>query len=312
MSCKNCEIKPVYKTLTNIKLCKNCFIKYFENKVFKTISKYKLLQNNKKVVVAVSGGKDSITTLYLLNKYSKKLRNVEIEALAVDEGIKNYREKTLDFLKKFCKENKIKLKIISFKEFTNKNLDEIVEQFKKEKRNLSPCNICGTFRRYLLNKYSKEMKADLIATGHNLDDEDQNILLNMFKNNLDILLRLGPKTEKIEGFVQKIKPLYFMTEKEVRLYVILKGFDTPFTECPYSKDSFREDIGNMLNNLEDKHKGIKTGLLNFYLNLKKELEIVKEDINNCKICGEISQKEICNTCKLKEIININKNKLKRN
>ena len=74
MTCKNCSIKPVYSQISGVKLCRSCFIKYFEKKVIKTIKKYNLIQNNDKIAVAVSGGKDSLSLLYLLDKYSKKYK----------------------------------------------------------------------------------------------------------------------------------------------------------------------------------------------------------------------------------------------
>ena len=93
----------VYKLLNGRILNKTEFITYFENKVFKTIRSYKLLNLDDKLVVAVSGGKDSITVLYLVHKYLKR-KNLQknIKALAIDEGIADYREKTLDFLRDLC------------------------------------------------------------------------------------------------------------------------------------------------------------------------------------------------------------------
>ncbi len=120
--------------------------------------------------------------------------------------------------------------------------------------NVSPCNICGTFRRNALNIGARKLNATKIVTGHNIDDECQNILLNIFKNNYKIIARLGPNNGIIldNKFIPRVKPLYLCSEKEVRLYTILKGFDVGFDECPYSKGSFRSNIGDMLNILEDK------------------------------------------------------------
>ena len=309
MSCKKCETTPIYKLLNGEKLCKLCFIKYFENKVFKTIRKFNLLKLNDKIVVAVSGGKDSITVLYLIHKYLKK-KNLEknITALAIDEGIKDYREHTLKFLKEFCKELDVKLHIETYKKQFGKTLDESVKTLKKD-TNISPCNICGTFRRQALNIGARKLKATKLVTGHNLDDESQSILLNIFKNNFKILARLGPDNGVIENnkFIPRIKPLYLCTEKEVRLYTILKGFDVGYDECPYAKGSFRAQIGDILNTLEDEHKGVKNSVVNFYLETRESLanKYINEHgttITFCSLCHEPSQKKVCNTCELKELI----------
>ena len=152
MACKNCKTKPVIKLPnSNVQLCKNDFIKYFEKKAIKTIGKYKLIEKGDYVGVAVSGGKDSTSLLYILNILAKK-NNFKIVGIAIDEGIKGYRDFTLKDLKEFCKKNKINLKIYSFKDEFKSTLDKLV---KKER----PCTICGILRRTLLNKKSSFAQA---------------------------------------------------------------------------------------------------------------------------------------------------------
>lgn len=311
MSCKLCELKPVYKLENGVKLCKGCFIGYFEDKVFKTIKRFNLFSHEDKLVVAVSGGKDSITVLYLTQKYLKK-RNLEknLTALAIDEGIKGYRKNTLDFLKKFCKEHKIKLHIHSYKKNYGKTLDAAIKTSQKKDMNVSPCNICGTYRRNALNTGARELGATKLVTGHNLDDEAQSILLNIFKNNFKILTRLGPNNGvvKDEMFIPRVKPLYLTSEKEVRLYTLIKEFDLGYDECPYAKGSFRGNLGSMINNLEDEHKGVKHSIVNFYLETQsalkeKYLDEFGSTVTYCSICGEPSQKKICNTCDFKKALN---------
>lgn len=306
MPCKLCELEPVYKLLNNQKLCKFCYIKYFEKKVFKTIRRFKLFDIKDKLVIATSGGKDSITVLYLTHKYlSKKNLQDNVEALVIDEGIADYREHTIKFLEEFCAKHKIKLSIVSYKQKFKKTLDESVSILKTQKSNISACNICGTFRRQALNTAARDLGATKLVTGHNIDDEGQNILLNIFKNNFKILARLGPNNGIVSDnlFVPRVKPLYEVSEKEVRLYTLIKGFDVGYDECPYAKGSFRQNIGEMINKLEDEHKGVKNSLINFYLESQKVLqEKYTEDfgtkVTYCKLCGEPTQKEICNTCEL--------------
>ncbi len=301
---------PVYKLLNGQTLTKSQFLKYVEEKVFKTMRKYKLFSLDDKIVVAVSGGKDSLTVLYLTHKYLKR-KGLEknLLALAIDEGIENYRSKTLDDLEKFCKKYKIQLEIRSYKQKYGKTLDESIKKIKTSKENISACNICGTFRRQSLNTAARELGATKLVTGHNLDDEAQSILLNIFKNNFSILPRLGPANGVVTDskFIPRVKPLYHITEKEVRLYTLLKGFDLHYSVCPYAKDSFRTNIAIMLNELEDKHKGVKHSIVQFYLQaqgaLKEQfLEEKGTQVTHCSICGEPSQRPVCNTCMMKSKI----------
>ena len=297
MSCKKCVEKPVIKLINSNKtLCKNCFIEYFEKKVKKTIADYNLIDKNDHIIVAASGGKDSITTLYLLNKIFSKRKDVKITALAIDEGIHGYRDKSLEHLKKFCKKYKIILNIYSYKKEFGKSLDKILKTY-----NGVPCSICGVFRRYLLNAKSRELGATKLATGHNLDDETQSIVMNYFRNSLNVSARLGPITGIIpdKKFIRRIKPLYFLTEKEVTIYSFLMKLLDKFNECPYNPDSYRGKIRDMLNDFEAKYPGTKHGIITTFIQL---LPILKEHykksnyIKECSSCGEPSSQEKCKSC----------------
>lgn len=301
----------VYKLLNGKKLTKSEFIRYFENKVYKTIKKFKLFELDDKIVVAVSGGKDSITVLYLVRQYlARKNLHKNITALVIDEGIADYREHTIKFLEKFCKELDVNLHIHSYKKKFGQTLDTSVEVLNKKGMNVSPCNICGTFRRNALNVGARELGATKVVTGHNLDDETQNVLLNIFKNNYKILARLGPNNGVVKNsmFIPRVKPLYLCTEKEVRLYTILKGFDVGYDECPYSKGSFRDELADIINVLEDNHKGVKNSIINFFLEIKpmlaeKFLNVEGgSDVKFCTQCGEPSQRVVCNTCEMQALV----------
>ena len=308
MPCHKCLNQAVI-SLQHGNLCKNHFIDYFEDKVFKTINKYQLIGRSERLCVAVSGGKDSLTVLYLTKKYLEKnnLPANNLLALAVDEGIDQYREKTLIDLRKFCAEHAIPLTIVSFQQELGKTLDQAYPIINKD-ASKKPCNVCGVWRRYLLNKHAKRLGADKVITGHNLDDEAQAIIMNIFKANTKLAGRLGPISgiEEHDLFIQRVKPLYFCAEKEVRLYALLKNFQIQFTECPYSKEGYRHHIQEMLNDFEHKYKGTKQGIVNSFLAMLPSLQNQEKkgpsSIQQCSRCQEASNKEVCNACMMKETI----------
>ena len=298
MTCKNCKEKPVFVQISNVPLCRQHFIRYFEKKVLYTIKKFSIINKNDKIVAALSGGKGSTTILYILNELSKKTRHFTLSALLIDEGIKNYRDKTKQDAIDFCKKNKISLEILSYKKDLGNTLDEMLKKVKQK-----PCSICGVFRRYLLNKGARNLHATKLATGHNLDDEAQSILMNQFRRNNETSARLGPITGilKDKQFIPRIKPLYLLTEKEVAIYAFLKQFPVTFTECPNAPQGYRGDVRIMLNQLESKYPGTKHSIVNTFLeNLPylKESCKTKSTLNYCKICKEPTSKEICQACVL--------------
>ncbi len=293
--------KIVYIDQSKKEYTKSQFIRYFEAKVLRTIRKYSMLEKDDNILIALSGGKDSLTTAHIFNNILAK-RGVQLNALLIDEGIPGYRDKTIEDAKKFCKDENIRLTIASTKkEFKFGLTDALV------KLNENPCTLCGTMRRFLLNKYARKLKATKIATGHNLDDEAQTILMNQYKGNSNLSAKLGPVTgvQDHKKFIRRIKPLYFVTEKEVTIYTTLKGFQVDYSECPNAKDNFRSTIRDQLNDLEYKFPGTKNGLINSFLGilpiLKKEAKLGK--ILECDSCKEPSTQRTCGMCKILERYN---------
>jgi uncharacterized protein (TIGR00269 family) len=278
-----CQEKAVF---SHPDYCAKHFSEYVEQKTADTIKKFKLIAPKDKICVAVSGGKDSVSLLYILKK-----QGYAVEALAIDEGIECYRNITLDFLKEFCKKHDIKLTIKSYEVDFGKRLDKVV------KKGEPACNLCGTFRRHMLNKYAVDY--DKIATGHNLDDEAQAVLMNLFKAQTQMLGRQGPKTSK-KDFVRKIKPFYFLKEKEIMAYAFLNNINVPFIECPFASVSFRGHVRDWLNKLESRTPGTKENIILHYLSLTENLKINDTtSLDECPLCGFPSSNGLCHACRLK-------------
>lgn len=295
MVCKNCKLNPVI-TLpnSNITLCKGCFLKYVERKAYKTITKYCMFRpEDKTIAIGVSGGKDSFSLLYFMNKLAEKKKLLKIKAISVDEGIKGYRD--LKHVKNYCKENSIELHVYSFKAEFGMALDDMVK-----KTGLNPCSICGVLRRFLLNAKSRELKADRIVTGHNLDDEAQSVLMNQFRGSMERSARLGPVTGIVTDprFVRRVKPFYFLTEKEMTTYCFLRKLPVDYGECPYATSSYRGEVRDLINNFTAKHKQTKHAIINSFLSILPLLkkEYAKVEIKGCKKCGEPCSGETCKAC----------------
>jgi tRNA-5-methyluridine54 2-sulfurtransferase len=292
--CNHCQTKPVFTLHSGEQLCKRCYLKYFEKKVRKTIRLHKLVNKDDKIGVAVSGGKDSLTVLELLHTIYKENQNITITAILIDEGIDGYRDKSRKTAEEFCKEREIPLHVLSYKDQFGFKLDNVV----KGER---PCSVCGVLRRNLLNKAARDLKLTKLATGHNLDDEAQCILMNQFRNNIEATARMGPVTGIQESihFVRRIKPLYLVSEKEVMTFAYLKGIVDEFTECPYNTQSYRNQVREMLNSFEEKFPGTKQGLVKSFIEYLPELkEKYKKEgakINLCA-CGEPTSKDKCQKC----------------
>ncbi len=302
MVCKKCATEPVYVLQNHEQLCKQHYISYFEKKVLKTLRTYKMVTKGDVVVSALSGGKDSMTCLYLLHQYCQK-QGIQVKALAIDEGIEAYREVTLKDAKKFCDYYKIPLTILSFKKMFNFTLDSFLKKHK-----INPCTACGIIRRYLINRGARELGATKVATGHNLDDEAQSFLMNQFKGNISFSAKLGPVTGALmhKQFVRRIKPLYFMLEKEVALYAVLREFPVTFVECPNAMGAYRLQLGETLNTWEQKYAGTKQGIVNSFLEilpkLREQFTTKSGSIGTCETCGEPAAKTHCRTCELLEKI----------
>lgn len=280
------------------------FIKSFEARVLKTIKRHQLAGKGKsrRIVVAMSGGKDSATTAYLLRKFAKRL-GCKIAALYINLHIGNkegYSERCLQAVKKFCSGNKIPLHVYDIKQETGCSICYIRSGV-QQKLKLKNCAICGVVKKWILNKEARKLKAGRIATGHNLDDEAQTILMNFFKGNLMLNVNSGPATGIIEDrkFVQRIKPLYFMPEDEIRQYSMAMKLPVVYEKCPCAIDSYRIATRRFLNKFNNNTKrrivDNFTGMLPL---LRERAKAESSPVQYCKSCGEPARNKLCKRCML--------------
>ncbi|MFH1636830.1 MAG: TIGR00269 family protein [Candidatus Woesearchaeota archaeon] len=303
MACKRCLEKPIFRITSGERLCKSCFIKYFEKKARKTISKYGMVGEGDRIAVAISGGKDSLAVLGILDDMNSR-QSFKLFAILIDEGIKGYRPSTLKDAKAFCRKRKIPLHVISFKKELGITLDTMVKKAGKDKA----CGVCGIFRRYLLNKAARKLKANKLFTGHNLDDETQSIMMNQFRQNVATSARLGPVTgvRADERFIRRYKPFYLLSEKEVAAYAFEKKMLGRFIECPYAFSSYRGEVRDMLNEIESRHPGSKASVIKSFLEilplLKEKYAAQDARIKSCEKCREPCSQDVCMACKTLKLL----------
>jgi tRNA-5-methyluridine54 2-sulfurtransferase len=259
-----------------------------EQKVKNTIRKYKLLDKKDKILVALSGGKDSAVTAYILKKLG-----YNIEGIHLSLGLGEYSRKCLKSVEKLCDILKIKLHIYYIKEETGKNMVKI---FREKDKKLSNCTLCGVIKKWYLNKKARELKVDKIATGHNFNDEIETFFMNILKGSPNLNSNFSPILKiKNKKFVVKIKPLFFILNDEIDNYSIKLNLPIHRKICPYRQETYRVEIRDFMKRISEKEK---KNLMNNFLELSKRIKEDKKSIRYCKICGEPSRGEICKRCRL--------------
>jgi len=295
MKCDKCENTAVYsRRYSGENLCSQCFSNSILHKAAKTISKYKMIKNNELVCVAVSGGKDSLVLLDILNKMSKT-HNFRIFAVTIDEGIPGYRDEALKIVENFCTQLNIQHKTFSYKKIFDLTLTESLELRNDQK--LSSCSICGTFRRRALDHAAKTINADTIATGHNLDDNLQTFLINILSGDAKKIGWMDPDTSSNK--VRKIKPLSEIYESEIVFYAFTNNLPFQTEPCPHMNEGIRTEIREFLNSLELNHDGIKNNMYRTILKISQFMnESNHKEKRMCLVCGNQCTSRICSVCNL--------------
>ena len=291
--CKNTAI--IHQKYAGLHLCEPHFVDAVEGKAKKEMRKQSMIERGDKIAVALSGGKDSSALLYMLKKIFHNRNDLQVFALAVDEGISGFRALTLNNAKKIAKELEIELCICTFADEFGFTQDEIASKGFEQ----APCTFCGVLRRKLIDKKARELGATKVATAHNLDDEVQSIMINYVRGDIGRLKRVGGRRKE---FIPRIKPLRTVLEKEVALYALTAGIPLSTVHCPYAELSFRFTVKRMLNEFEMRHPGTKYALMRGNERFLRLLPAVQSDkpLLRCELCGEASASGICKACEIVE------------
>jgi uncharacterized protein (TIGR00269 family) len=261
-----------------------------EKEVARAVGKYGLIGEGDRVVVALSGGKDSTSVLYILKKLG-----YDVRGLMIDLYLGKWSDVHRENMERFCAANDISLTVVDLKKEMGQGIC-FIKAVLKRRKGLTGCAVCGVVKRWILNKWAKRLGADKLVTGHNLDDEAQNVLMNYLKGNVLLGANSSPATgdEKIRGFAQRIKPLFFVPESEIRKYAKAKKFDILYDRCPCAFGTYRVETRDWMSNISD---GEKLRIVEGFQKVVPKLrDRSVRELRVCKKCGEPSSGEVCNFC----------------
>ena len=271
------------------------------------------MQHGDRVAVGVSGGKDSLSLLYVLkNLIDYHDNNNELVAITIDEGISGYRNESLQIVKDFCSQLGVESKVLSYKSLFDIDMDEAMVLRPTEK--MSSCSMCGTFRRRAIDIAAETVDADVVATAHNMDDQLQTFLINLLAGDVERIGWIYPEPVQYASGMRKIKPFIEIYEYEIAFYALQREIPFQSEECPYMNESIRTDLREFFNRLEKAHPGIK---YNSYKSMMKVSKILrntqkqsegKEKKRKCLECGRDSTGEICSVCKVVRALTFSSNK----
>jgi uncharacterized protein (TIGR00269 family) len=276
-------------------LCGTHLIADLEQRVAETIASQEQVVPGDRVAVALSGGKDSTALLLILHRLFKSRNDIRLAAVTVDEGISGYREETVRSAVDLVRRLGLEHITVSFGELFGDSLDTILKG-----REPQACSICGILRKKALVVGAERAVATKLATGHNLDDEAQSVLMNVLRGDLMRLVR-NSGADSGGRFIPRVKPLMYVQEKEIAAYLMVQGVWEELPECPYAIHALRREVRSMLAGIEYRHPGTMLRLLEN----KKTVETafqgknVGEPVGTCRECGDPCSGETCQFCQLR-------------
>ncbi|NOZ59227.1 MAG: TIGR00269 family protein [Euryarchaeota archaeon] len=297
MRCKRCSRRAVINLRSyRLPLCEEHFLERFVATVRRAIKEYRLLSREDRILVAVSGGKDSLALWDVLLRLGYRADGVYI-----DLGIRreNYSEISKRKSLAFAEQRGAELTVVDLREEYGRSVPGLARRSTR-----STCGVCGIVKRHIMDSVALRGNYTVLATGHNLDDEASVLLANLLRWQTELLARQAPRLEAWHPKLRpKVKPLCLLTERETAAYAVLRGIDYVHElECPYSERATTITMKEALNRIEERSPGTK---LYFYREFLKRRELFRppqraEEAGECEVCGFPTTSRRCAFCRLVE------------
>jgi uncharacterized protein (TIGR00269 family) len=284
-------------------LCKEHFLEWIPEQTGRFIKKYEMFTPYEKVLVAVSGGKDSLALWDILNRLGYGVDGLYI-GLGIDGGF-GYSSESHRLAQKFADERGLMLHSVDVEKEYGQPIPVLADITHRGKGR--PCSVCGLTKRHVMNRVARDLGFDVLATGHNLDDEAAVLFANTLNWQADFLLRQEPVLPESPGLARKVKPLCRFYEREMTAYALLRGIEYIYEECPYAQGSTTTYYKELLNQLERERPGAKLAFYVKFLEARKQglfgepaMGLTKK-LTPCTNCGQpTSAPGLCSFCRLIE------------
>jgi uncharacterized protein (TIGR00269 family) len=311
MKCRKCGDKAsVHMRQHKLALCKKHYLEWIPEQTARFIKKYQMFSRQEKILVAVSGGKDSLSLWDILVTLGYQADGLYL-GLGIDGGI-DYSSESRRHCEKFAQDNHLNLHVVDIQQEYGHSIPVLSEI--SHRGYGKPCAVCGLAKRHEMNRIARDLGYAVLATGHNLDDEAAVLFGNTLNWSGEYLLRQGPLLPSSNGLARKVKPLCRFYEREMTAYAIARGIEYIYDECPFAEGSQSIYYKELLNQLETARPGAK---LTFYLRFLEAREsgelFVEKNIEGahlhlCPKCGQpTSTSDLCSFCRMIEKANIEVN-----
>jgi uncharacterized protein (TIGR00269 family) len=295
VKCRRCGVAAVIELRRhNAAFCGDCFLHHVREQVRKANDEFGMIRPGERVLVAVSGGKDSLGLWDLLLGLGYRA-----DGLYLGLGIGEYSGSSREYARAFAAARGAPLVEIDLP--TDYGYDIPAGAVAARR---APCSACGLSKRHLFNRAALDGRYDVVATGHNLDDEAAVLFGNVLRWNTEYLGRQLPVLPAEPGFVRKIKPLIRLDEREMAAYCVVRGIDYIVEECPFAKGATSIAHKQVLDRLEDESPGSKHNFLFGFLEKARPAfeKVENVELHECTSCGQVTTGAICAFCKLADLV----------